>query len=170
MDANDHWRHLVIQYVLEVLFSASWNETCYLQVSESLYQMQTFRPDLDPPKKKRRFAFMPGIIVKPPTHHKRSESLLHAGRHRPQAVVDLSWRLSENQADNRLTCDPRVLEGPENVDLGVGEHHPRPRGVLNGVSGLAVLACNTADGTGEMVALKGLDILEEGEVHVSSLL
>lgn len=104
-----------------------------------------------------------------PNSPQSSESLLHAGRHRPQAVVDLSWRLSENQAHNGLTCDPRVLEGTEDVDLGVGEHDPRPRGVLDGVSGLAVLACNTADGTGEMVALKGLDILE-GEIHVSSLL
>lgn len=108
--------------------------------------------------------------MKPPIHPKRSESLLHAGRHRPQAIVDLSWRLSENQANNGLTSDPRVLEGPKDVDLGVGEHDPRARGVLDGVSGLAVLACDTANGTGEMVALKGLDILKEREnTHVSIL-
>lgn len=105
---------------------------------------------------------MPCVVVNSPTQHERSEPLLHACRDRPQAVVDLSWRLSENQADDGLPGDSRVLEGPKNVDLGVGEHYSRPRRILDGVPGLAVLASDTADGAGEMVTLKCLDVLEKG--------
>lgn len=46
------------------------------------------------------------------------------------------------------------------MDLGVGEDDPRPRGVLDGVLRLAVLAGDAADGSGEMVALQGLDVLD----------
>lgn len=84
--------------------------------------------------------------------------LLHPCRDGPQAIVHLSRRFSENQANDRLTRNASILETAQNVNLRVGEHDTRARGVLDGVFGFAVFACDTADGAGEMVALEGLDI------------
>lgn len=46
------------------------------------------------------------------------------------------------------------------MDLGVGEDDARARGIFDGILGLAVLASDAADGAGEVIALKGLDILD----------
>lgn len=51
MEANNYWRHLVIQYVLGVLFPPLGTRHAISRYPKPLYQMQTFRPDLDPSKK-----------------------------------------------------------------------------------------------------------------------
>lgn len=88
------------------------------------------------------------------------KSLLHPCRDRPEAVVHLAGWLSENQTDDGLARDAGVFEAAKDVDLGVGEYDACARGILDGVLGLAVLACDAADGAGEMVALQGLDVLD----------
>lgn len=90
----------------------------------------------------------------------RLKPLLHSCRDRPQTIVNLARGFSENQADDGLARDAGVLKATEDVNFGVGEHDARARGVLDGVFGLAVFSCNTADGAGKMITLQGLDILD----------
>lgn len=45
-----------------------------------------------------------------------------------------------------------ILEAAQNVDLLVGQHDTRARGVLDGELGLAVLSSDAADGAGQVVA------------------
>lgn len=84
------------------------------------------------------------------SHHRPIflKSLLHPCRDRPEAIVHLAGRLSENQTDDRLARDAGVFEAAKDVDLGVGEYDARARGILDGVLGLAVFACDAADGAG----------------------
>lgn len=91
-------------------------------------------------------------------HHLKS--LLHSRADCPQAIVHLARRLSENETDDRLSRNARVLEAAQDVDLGVGQHNARARGILDSVFSLAVLAGDTTDGTGQVVAVEGLDVLD----------
>lgn len=78
-EANGYRRRLVIQYVSGVSLSASWNETCYLQVFEIPLPNANFSARFWPLREKRRFAFMPGIIVKfPPTTNAQNLSFIRA--------------------------------------------------------------------------------------------
>lgn len=45
------------------------------------------------------------------------ESLLHPGANSLQVGVDLAWRRSENERDDRVTRNLDVLDGAEDVDL-----------------------------------------------------
>lgn len=45
------------------------------------------------------------------------ESLLHPGANSLQVGVDLAWRRSKNERDDRVTRDLDVLDGTEDVDL-----------------------------------------------------
>ena len=88
------------------------------------------------------------------------EALLHPLRYPLEISIHLSRLLATDEVHNRLPSHVNVLEGPENVDLGISQHNPRPARVLDGVFCLAVLSSNTADRTAQVISLQGLYVLD----------
>ena len=95
-----------------------------------------------------------------------SKSLRGSGGDRSQGSVDLGRRAAENQVANGSLGDLDVLERSEDVDLRVGEHDPRLGDILDGVLRPASFAGQSSDAPGQVVALKGLDVLDVEGVQV----
>lgn len=89
-----------------------------------------------------------------------SKSLLHPASHRPEVAVHLTRVLAQDQADDALSRNCDVLEAAQDVDLLVCQYDACSACVLDGEAGLAVLACDSADGTAQMLALKVLDVFD----------
>lgn len=87
-------------------------------------------------------------------------ALSKTGGHIPQAVIHLTRRAAHNQADNGILGHSNIAMAPQDVDLGVGKDDAGAGGVLDGVLGLTALAGETADGTGEVLTVQGLHVLD----------
>ena len=88
----------------------------------------------------------------------RLEALLEARGDGPQLGVYLAWRAAQDEVTHGVTCYFDVVEGAQQVDLGLCEHDARARGVFNCEFGFAVLASNAADGSAQMVAVQRLHV------------
>lgn len=53
-----------------------------------------------------------------------------------------------------------ILKTPQDGNLAISKHDPRPTGILNRKLGLSVLTGDTADGAAEMFAGERLDVLD----------
>lgn len=92
-------------------------------------------------------------------------TLGETGSNIPQPVINLSGRASHDQTDNGILGHPNIPVGSEDVDLAVSQDDTGTAGVFDGVAGLSVLTGETADGTGHVLPVQSLDILDLERVH-----
>merc|ERR1719234_1570993 len=81
------------------------------------------------------------------------------GCNSPQRAVDFRRRRTKNQVAQCSPGNGDVLVGAQDVNLVIRQHNPGLGHILNGVLGPAPLACNPANGSGQMVPFQGLHIL-----------
>ncbi len=84
-------------------------------------------------------------------------------------VVDLSRRRADNQVADRITGEANVGIRAEDMHLGVRNDDTGASGVLDSVFGLAVLAGNTADRAGEVVARQHLHVRHQERLNIQVL-
>lgn len=90
----------------------------------------------------------------------RSHPAALATRIDAQVAHDLARGRTQNQRRDGIPRDLDVAERAEDVNLGVGEDDPSPRGVLDHEAGLAFVAGETTNRAREVVAVQGLDVFD----------
>lgn len=90
----------------------------------------------------------------------RSHSAALATRIDAQVAHDLARGRTQDQRRDGIPRDLDVAERAEDVNLGVGEDDPGPRGVLDYEAGLAFVAGETTDCAREVVSVQSLDVLD----------